>query len=466
MPVPGKAPTYALPPAAMRVMNALEAAGYEAWAVGGWVRDMAMGVSAHDVDIACSAHWRDAKSTLGKAGIEVHETGTAHGTVTAVCQGEPIEVTTYRVEGAYSDRRHPDSVRFVSDIREDLARRDFTINAMAWHPSRGLLDPFGGLRDLDARLIRAVGNPEERFEEDALRVLRAVRFACRLGFEVELSTQVALEQCAHELSGIAKERIGQELDGIVRSGRGGWALMDETEVMVSAIPELRRLVGFDQNSPYHIYDVLEHTAHVMNATEEVTGCVTPPELAWAALLHDVGKPSCYTTDGTGRGHFFGHPATGAAMAEQIMRRLAMPLDLVRASRVLIRLHDHPVTDAPRSIRRTLAKLDQAVPGRAEQLCFMLLDLKRADAMSKARSCAAYAVDLDGVERALRFEIAKGPVYRARDLAISGADVLAVTSLEPGPAVGRILQGALDAVIDGRLPNDRAILLNAIGSQRF
>lgn len=464
--MPDAPSAYELPPSATHVLRTLESAGYEAWAVGGWVRDATMGVRAHDVDIACSAHWRDTAAALGGAGIEVHETGTAHGTVTAVCQGEPIEVTTYRVEGPYSDRRHPDSVRFVSDIREDLARRDFTINAMAWHPERGLLDPFGGRADLASRVIRAVGDPRTRFDEDALRVLRAVRFACRLGFGVESQTQAALVACAPDLADIARERVGQEMDGIVRSGHGGWALMCETEVMCAAIPELGALVGFDQNSPYHIYDVLEHTAHVMSATEEVTGGVTPPELAWAALLHDVGKPSCYTTDATGRGHFFGHPATGAAMAEQIMRRLALPLDLVRPARVLIRLHDHMVTDSPRSIRRTLAKLDRAVPGRAESLCYMLLDLKRADAMSKARSCATYAVELDGVERALRAEIARGPVYRPRDLAITGTDVLASTRLAPGPAVGRVLADALEAVVDGRLPNDREVLLAEIRAGRL
>ena len=170
-----------LPDCARRVVGALEAAGHEAWVVGGWVRDALLGRPGHDVDVTTSAPWQETARVLRAAGIEVHETGTAHGTVTAVVGGEPVETTTYRVEGAYSDFRHPDEVRFVTDVREDLARRDFTVNAMAFHPKRGLLDPFGGRRDLAARVIRAVGEPRRRFGEDALRVLRAVRFACRLG---------------------------------------------------------------------------------------------------------------------------------------------------------------------------------------------------------------------------------------------------------------------------------------------
>ena len=180
-----------LPAYARRVLGALEGAGYEAWVVGGWVRDALLGRPGHDVDVTTSAPWQETARVLRAAGMAVHETGTDHGTVTAVVDGRPVETTTYRVEGRYSDRRHPDEVRFVTDVREDLARRDFTVNAMAFHPDRGLLDPFGGEKDLVARVIRAVGEPRRRFEEDALRVLRAVRFACRLDATIEPATQAA-----------------------------------------------------------------------------------------------------------------------------------------------------------------------------------------------------------------------------------------------------------------------------------
>ena len=247
-----------LPAYALQVVGSLEAAGHEAWVVGGWVRDALLGRPGHDVDVTTSAPWQETARVLRAAGIEVHETGTAHGTVTAVADGRPVETTTYRVEGAYSDRRHPDEVRFVTDVREDLARRDFTVNAMAFHPQRGLLDPFGGEKDLAARVIRAVGEPRRRFEEDALRVLRAVRFACRLDAAIEPATQEALLACAPELDQIARERIGQEMrerigqemDGILATGRAAWALRHEFPVLAAAIPELAPMAGFDQKSPY------------------------------------------------------------------------------------------------------------------------------------------------------------------------------------------------------------------------
>ena len=267
------APAYPVPDYGLRVLHALEDAGFEAWVVGGWVRDALLGAPMHDVDVTTSAPWQETERVLRTAGIEVHETGTAHGTVTAVIDGQPVEVTTYRVEGTYSDRRHPDEVRFVRDVREDLARRDFTVNAMAYHPDRGLLDLFGGREDLARGVVRAVGDPYRRFEEDALRVLRAVRFACRLGFEVEPHTQVALAACAPELDGIARERVGQEMDGIVASGRVSWALNNEFDVLARAVPALIPMRGLDQRSPYHAYNLLEHTARVCAGVEAFSGGV-------------------------------------------------------------------------------------------------------------------------------------------------------------------------------------------------
>ena len=251
MPVVRDVPAYPVPDYGLRVLRTLEAAGFEVWVVGGWVRDALLGAPMHDVDVTTSATWREAERVLTAAGIEVHETGIAHGTVTAVVDGQPVEVTTYRVEGTYSDCRHPDEVRFVRDVREDLARRDFTVNAMAYHPERGLLDLFGGREDLAFGVIRAVGDPYRRFEEDALRVLRAVRFACRLGFDVEPRTQAALVTCAPELDSIARERVGQEMNGIVASGRVSWALRNEFDVVARAVPALIPMRGMDQRSPYH-----------------------------------------------------------------------------------------------------------------------------------------------------------------------------------------------------------------------
>ena len=457
MPVEGTI-HYGLPGYALRVIDVLESAGHEAWAVGGWVRDSVLGAPPHDVDVTTSARWQDTERALAAAGIEVHETGTKHGTVTAVVEGQPVEVTTYRVEAGYSDHRHPDQVRFVTDVREDLARRDFTINAMAYHPNRGLLDPFGGVADLQAGVIRAVGNPAERFGEDALRVLRAVRFACRLGFAVEPTTQTALDSCAYELADIAQERIGQEMDGIVRSGKAGWALMHETVALSAAIPEIVAMAGFDQHSPYHAYDVLEHTSRVCRAVEEFTGGLALPELRWAAMLHDIAKPRCYSVDDTGRGHFFGHPKLGAEMTERIMRRMALPGELVTPARMLVRLHDHQVVPTGRSIRRTLVKFEHVCPGRAPALAFALIDLKRADAVSKAPEAAYYALELDKMRDALRHELAVGGIYRRADLAVTGGDVMEAAGIAPGPAVGVLLDELFVSVVNGELPNDREVLL--------
>ena len=452
---------YGVPDYALSVLRALEAAGFEAWVVGGWVRDALLGAPCHDVDITTSAHWRDAERVLDSCGIAVRETGTAHGTVTAIVGGKPVEVTTYRVESSYTDHRHPDDVVFVDDVREDLKRRDFTSNAMAYHPERGLLDPHGGRDDLDLGLIRAVGDPRLRFSEDALRVLRAVRFACRLGFDVEPRTQEALARCADGLEDIANERIGQELDGIVCTGAVAWALAHEMPVLGVAVPELKPLVAFDQRSPYHAYDVLEHTMRVCRAVEEFTGGNASRELRWAALMHDVAKPITFTQDETGRGHFFDHPKVGARVCELLMRRLALPHDLIIPVRSLVRLHDHVVSPTSRSMRRTLMKFDKACPGRAPRLAFDLLDLKRADAVSKVDWVAGYAIELDGIELALRRELERGATYRMGDLAVNGSDVISATGIKPGPGVGLILQGLLSAVVNGDLPNEREELLRSL-----
>ena len=452
---------YDLPSHALSVLSALEGAGYEAWAVGGWVRDALAGAPAHDVDVTTSAPWQESERVLKAAGFAVHETGTAHGTVTAVVGGEPIEVTTYRVEGTYSDHRHPDEVRFVTDVREDLARRDFTINAMAYHPERGLLDPFGGKEDLARHVIRAVGEPAARFEEDALRVLRAVRFAARMGFTVEERTHEALIAAAPSLANIAQERIGQELDGIIASGRMAWALLAETEVLCAAVPEITAMVGFDQHSPFHAYTVLEHTARVCRAVEEFTAGVPAHALRWAALLHDIAKPVTFTLDDKGRGHFYGHPREGAKMAEAIMRRLALPKELVAQTVVLVRLHDHYMMPTPRSIRRTLVKLEKACPGHAYALIYQLIDLKRSDAVSKVPSAAHYAVEVDALTSAARREIRHRAPVKVSQLAISGRDVLETTGMAPGPDVGMVLDSLLNAVMNGEVDNEREALLREI-----
>ena len=452
------APAYPVPDYGLRVLHALEDAGFEAWVVGGWVRDALLGAHMHDIDVTTSAPWQETERVLRAAGIEVHETGTAHGTVTAVIDGQPVEVTTYRVEGTYSDRRHPDEVRFVRDVREDLARRDFTVNAMAYHPDRGLLDLFGGREDLARSVVRAVGDPYRRFEEDALRVLRAVRFACRLGFEVEPRTQAALVACAPELDDIARERVGQEMNGVVASGRVSWALRNEFDVLARAVPALMPMRGLNQRSPYHAYDLLEHTARVCAGVEAFAGGVPTQALRWAALLHDAGKPMCASVDENGRGHFRDHQRAGAVLCKDALLGLALPHEVAGRAAALVRYHDRHLSASPAGVRRLLRRLDQARPGEAPTLAYQLLDLQRADAIAKARPYAQRAVELGAFEQALSAELLHGAAFRVRDLAVGGGDVMRELGIAPGPEVGNALSALLDDVIYGRVENSREALL--------
>lgn len=445
--------------AALRVLTVLESAGGEAWIVGGWVRDALRGAASHDVDLCSSLPWQRAAEALRAAGIGVIESGIRFGGITAVVEGVRIEVTTFRVDGFYTDGRHPEDVRFSESVEEDLARRDFTVNAMAWHPARGLLDRFGGREDLDRGLIRAVGEPERRFSEDALRMLRAVRFACRLGFTIEPATAAAAATLAPRLDAIARERVGTELTGILATGRASEALLECPEVMCAAIPELTPLRGFNQRSPYHIFDVYRHTAQVLKVAEDGSS-PCPPSLAWAALLHDIAKPATFTVDEEGRGHFFGHPERGAELSRKIMRRLALPEVLVRDACLLIRYHDRPLRDEPASLLGQM-RLLSGCGADAAPLMDLLLDLKRADALGKAPGCFSYVDEIERMRATAHALIASGAAWSLKTLALSGADLIQA-GIAPGSEIGLLLNKALDAQIAGGVENERGALLTHLG----
>lgn len=447
--------------AALRVLSVLEGAGLEAWIVGGWVRDALLGAPSHDIDVCCSGLWQESARALRAAGIDVVESGTKFGGITAIADGERIEVTTYRLDGFYTDGRHPESVERAASVEEDLARRDFTVNAMAWHPARGLLDCFDGAGDLERREIRAVGEPRRRFEEDALRMLRAVRFACRLDFTIEPATAAALASCAPLLDAVARERVGWELEGILATGRAGDALVRYPEIMCAAIPELAPCRGFGQHSRYHVYDVYEHTARVLSvAGEEALGrsAVAAPSLAlmWAALLHDIEKPSCFTLDERGNGHFYGHPELSAKTARVVMERLSCPKELVRDACLLIRYHDRPLEAERRSLLRMMSRLAGAGVDTI-RLMNELFDLKRADTFGKAPSCFYYVEEIERMREMVRELVATGEAYSLSTLDLGGRDLIAA-GVKPGKQVGDLLQRALDAAIDGVVSNDRSALL--------
>ncbi len=455
----------ALSPAAVRVLQALESAGLEAWVVGGWVRDALMGAPSHDVDMCCSGTWRESAAALKAAGIGVVESGIKFGGITAIASGERIEVTTYRLDGFYTDGRHPESIQRAASVEDDLARRDFTVNAMAWHPVRGLLDLYGGQGDLRRHVIRAVGEPRRRFEEDALRMLRAVRFACRLDFVIEPKTASALAACAPLLDAVARERVGIELSGILATGRGGDALLLYPELMCAAVPELAACRDFDQCSVYHDSDVYEHTARVLSEAssfarfrldDSAQGDALSQPLMWAALLHDIAKPACFTKDARGCGHFYGHPEHGAKVAHTILRRLALPGDVVRDACQLIRYHDLPLE----AERTSLLKLMHLFSGEGmdtPRLVGELFDLKRADALGKAPSCFYYVEDIERMREMARELLANGEAYSIKTLALDGRALIAV-GVEPGKRIGELLERALLATMAGEVPNNTAALL--------
>ncbi len=451
--------------AACTVLAVLEASGLEAWIVGGWVRDALRGVPSHDVDICCSGSWQESKAALEAAGLEVVESGIKFGGITAICECERIEVTSYRFDGFYTDGRHPESIRRAESIEDDLARRDFTINAMAWHPTRGLLDHYGGVGDLQRRVIRAVGEPRRRFEEDALRMLRAVRFACRFDFHMDSQTATALASCAPLLSAVACERVGWELAGILATSRGGDALLRYPEIMCVAIPELETCRGFDQHSRYHIFDVYDHTAHVLAVAGELarsaagtadSGAVPSASLLWAALLHDIAKPSTFTRDDAGEGHFYGHPELGATMARDVMRRLSCSHELIREAHVLIRYHDRPM----RAERADLLRVMGLFSGSGldtPRLMNEFFDLKRADTLGKAPQCFYYVEDIERMRAMVRELLVNHEAYSLQTLDLSGGDLVAA-GIKPGPRVGELLKRALEAAVDGVVRNDRSELL--------
>lgn len=446
-----------VPPYAREALEVLLDAGKQAFVVGGFVRDALRGAPPHDVDMTTDALWYQTRDIFIERGYHVVETGARHGTVTVFVGGRPVEITTFRTDGTYSDHRRPDSVRFVRNVEDDLARRDFTVNAMAWSPEAGLVDPFGGRADLEAHLIRAVGDPDRRFEEDALRVLRGVRFASKLGFSVEEETGEAMHVHGSDLSHVAIERIASEYDGIVRGPGASSALRAWADVAAYAVPAIIPMVGFDQRSKWHCYDVWEHCLHAL----ELVDPSASPLVRHVVLLHDVGKPSTFSVGSDGRGHFYGHEEQGARLARKIFSALRWrSIDVDRAC-ALIRMHDYRIDPSERGVRRVLARLSRSFAGAEDEAGLLfeeLLQVKRADTLAHEPSCVTKRLnEIDRVESAYRDVLSSQAAFRLRDLAIGGEDLIA-GGVPQGPAVGRILRYLLTEVIDGHLPNEREALL--------
>ena len=428
---------------ALAVIRKIKKAGYEAYIAGGAVGDIVMGKTPHDYDIASSAPPQAVKRIFGRT----IDTGIKHGTVTVVFNGNGYEVTAFRRDGDYRDGRHPETVEFVSDVREDCARRDFTVNAMMYDPDTGILDFFGGRDDIDAKLIRCVGEPEKRFSEDALRMLRAVRFCASLGFSLDPAAEAAIKKCAPLIKKVSRERILEELNKILLSPRPDSVRdLHDLGLLGYIMPRLEVCFGEPQRNKYHIYDVGEHIMHTVKNTG--------PDLIlrWAALLHDIGKPCCPSTDQSGIIHFYGHHRESRRIAMDILHRLHMDSASIRDIVLLVENHDYRVEPNFTSVKRMMSRT-------GDELFEKLLLLQKADNLAK--NPKYYPEKIKRIDAALEIyrEVkATNQPYRLSDLKVNGADLMK-TGYRQGREIGDTLKALLDEVIIDPEMNDRGRLLS-------
>jgi tRNA nucleotidyltransferase (CCA-adding enzyme) len=428
-------------PSATYLINRLQDAGYEAYLVGGCVRDALLGQSPKDWDIATSATPAQVHKVL--ADTRIVDLGIQHGTVAAILSNQMFEITTFRSEGSYLDGRHPSEVSFVSCIEDDLARRDFTINALAYSLQKGLIDPFGGQKDLEQRLLKSVGQPQQRLSEDALRIMRALRFAATLDFSIDSELSAALHDTRRALEGIAAERIRDELMKMLVGTNVLSVLLEYPHVLAVFIPEIEPCIGFEQHSMYHCFDVWTHIAHAVSFAQP------NPLVRLALLLHDLGKPAAFVLDEEGIGHFRGHDAVGAEIAAERLRALRFDNKTIKLVTALVQWH--------------CAKFDlETIPRWLNRLgpeCFSaLIQVKRGDILAHSSINRQYRIEkMTRIETALNDYLATKPCIGIADLNIKGDDLLAL-GFEEGATLGATLHTLLEQVLDGKLVNERAALL--------
>ena len=440
-----------LPENISRALDMLESAGHEAWVVGGCVRDSLMGIIPHDYDITTSALPTETEQVF--AGYRLIETGLKHGTVTVLADGSPIEITTYRVDGEYRDSRRPERVTFTRNIRDDVSRRDFTMNGIAYNPKQGYFDEFGGAEDIKAGVIRCIGKPERRFREDALRILRGLRFSASLGFEIEENTARAMHDTRELLNKISAERVFSELCGLLtgrNSHRNIFRVLTEfRDIAAVIIPEFRECTGFVQHSRFHCFDVYEHCVMSAQKAAEISAgseCRLP--LTLAMLLHDIGKPQRFTLGEDGEGHFYGHAAVSANIAEDILRRLKCSNALRERVCAIVRYHDVPLSDTDKSVRRLLRKYGLET---VRDICLAHICDDSAKTPECAGRCGEWRAVLSRAET-----LAPYCCLTLKDLAVDGKALSGL--MEPSPEMGKALKFLLDEVINGNFPNEREFLL--------
>lgn len=431
-----------IPATAKAVLDALHAKGYEAYVVGGCVRDSVLGKMPADWDITTNARPEQVKQIFART----VDTGIKHGTVTVLIGSRQHEVTTYRIDGSYSDGRHPDKVTFTPSLAEDLKRRDFTINAMAYNEEEGLIDLFGGMDDLQNKLIRCVGDPMERFSEDALRILRAVRFSAQLNFGIDEQTIAGIVRLAPTLSRISAERICTELVKLICSDHPEYLKVAyQAGITRVILPEFDALMKTPQNNPHHIYDVGTHTlVSMMNVKPDKT-------LRLTMLMHDMGKPATRTTDENGVDHFKGHAGVSADIADKVLHRLKLDNDTIRTVTTLVRCHDYRIRPEKKLVRRLISSVG------AENF-HRLICVQEADTLAQSEYQRIEKLqNIMQVTQVGEKILQEKQALTVKDLAITGRDLIEA-GVPEGPAIGQILKGALDEVLDDQEKNTRAYLM--------
>lgn len=430
-----------------KVLSVLYENGFEAFLVGGCIRDFILGKTPYDFDITTNALPHEMKECFKD--YKVIETGLSHGTLTVVSEGENIEITTYRKDGEYKDGRHPLSVEFTPSLKEDLKRRDFTMNAIAYSEKDGFIDFFGGVSDIENKIIKTVGNPYDRFSEDKLRIMRGIRFCSELSFGIESETKSAIFSLKDGLKEISAERISTELDKLLLGDNVYSVLIEYAEVLSVIIPEIKPCIDFNQKNPYHIYTVWEHIAKAVEKSPKDI------KIRLCMLFHDIGKPRCFTVDEKGIGHFKGHEKISSEMAEEILRRLKKSNDTINTVRELALMHyikpsvENGNEFSDKQIRKILTKVSR-------EEFFLLTDVLRADSMSKAEFALERLPAIDRMEEKAREMYEKGECLSLKDLSLNGNDISSLGY--KGKEIGEALSFLLDAVISEKVVNEREKLI--------
>lgn len=433
--------TIQLPEDVKKIIEIIEKAGYEAYAVGGCVRDSLLMRNPNDWDITTSAKPEKVKELFKKT----IDTGIEHGTVTVMMHHVGYEVTTYRIDGEYEDARHPKNVTFTSNLIEDLKRRDFTINAMAYNDRSGIVDAFDGISDLEKGIIRAVGNPRERFDEDALRMMRAVRFSAQLGYSIEEDTKRAIQELSPNLQKISAERIQVELVKLVSSDHPE-KMRDlyETGITAVILPEFDKAMLTAQNNPHHCYTVGEHIIQSMAASD------ADKNIRLAMLYHDIGKPECLTTDEKGIDHFYGHPEVSGRICKASLRKLKFDNDTIHTVVQLVTHHDYQILPEKKYVRRAMNRI-------GKDIFPLLLKVKQADLHAQSTYQREEKQEkLDEICTLYKEIIQENECVDLKGLAVTGSDLIA-WGMKPGRELGEMLSQLLAIVIDDPAKNQKETL---------